>query len=75
MVEGPVRDYKARLHRDQQATAWHEQAVASGQKRYLRRAFNGELVSYLPEEYGVARNANGPRIRTVWDTQFWLPAR
>ncbi|WP_104110138.1 hypothetical protein [Arthrobacter sp. N199823] len=55
-----------RAWRDQQATAWHEQAVAGGQKRYLRRAFNGELVSYLPEEYGVARNGLGPKIRTVW---------
>ncbi|MGP9500826.1 hypothetical protein ACT3TS_01270 [Specibacter sp. AOP5-B1-6] len=61
-----MRHYGARLLRDQEATAWHEQAVASGQKRYLRRAFNGELVSYLPEEYGVARNGLGPKIRTVW---------
>lgn len=55
-----------RQWRDQQTTDWHNQAVAGGQKRYLRRAFNGELVSYLPEEYGVARNGLGPRIRTVW---------
>lgn len=51
---------------DQQTTSWHEQAVAGGQKRYLRRAFTGELISYLPEEYGVARNGLGPKIRTVW---------
>ncbi|RLQ84210.1 hypothetical protein D9V28_08305 [Mycetocola zhadangensis] len=52
--------------RDEQAKAWHEQAVASGQKRYLRRAYNGELVSYLPEEYGVGRTGLGPKIHTVW---------
>lgn len=52
--------------RDQQATAWHEQAVAAGQKRVLRRARNGELVSYLPEEYGVGRSGLGPKIHTVW---------
>ncbi|ALO65965.1 hypothetical protein AS189_04980 [Arthrobacter alpinus] len=51
---------------DQQTKAWHEQAVASGQKRYLKRASNGELVSYLPEEYGVGRTGLGPKIYTVW---------
>ena len=55
-----------RALRDEQAKAWHEQAVASGQKRYLRRANNGELVSYLPEEYGVGRTGLGPKIYTVW---------
>lgn len=40
--------------------------MAGGQKRYLRRAYNGELVSYLPEEYGVARTGLGPKIHTVW---------
>lgn len=34
--------------------------------RYLRRAVNGELVSYLPEEYGVGRTGQGPKITTVW---------
>lgn len=51
---------------DAQATAWHDAAVSSGQKRYLVRANNGELVSYLPEEYGVWRGGQGPVIRTVW---------
>lgn len=56
----------ARQLKDQQATAWHEQAVASGQKRFLKRASTGELVSYLPEEYGVGRSGLGPKIHTVW---------
>ncbi|GGE95159.1 hypothetical protein [Mycetocola zhadangensis] len=61
MTANPEREL-----RDRQTTAWHEQALASGQKRYLRRAYNGELVSYLPEEYGVGRNGLGPKIHTVW---------
>ncbi|GAA5230579.1 hypothetical protein [Arthrobacter cryoconiti] len=61
MSTGPQRDV-----RDQQAKAWHDQAVAGGQKRLLRRASTGELVSYLPEEYGVGRTGIGPKITTVW---------
>lgn len=52
--------------RDQHIRAWHDQAVADGQKRYLRRSTTGELVSYLPEEYGVGRTGIGPKIHTVW---------
>lgn len=58
--------HEQRVLRDAQATTWHDAAVAGGQKRYLRRANNGELVSYLPEEYGVARTGLGPKIHTVW---------
>lgn len=58
--------HEQRELRDAQVMAWHDAAVASGQKRYLVRANNGELVSYLPEEYGVWRGGQGPVIRTVW---------
>ncbi|MGX9900157.1 hypothetical protein ACW0JT_10015 [Arthrobacter sp. SA17] len=40
--------------------------MASGNRRILSQANNGELVSYLPEEYGVARTGLGPKITTVW---------
>lgn len=59
--------HEQRELRDAQAMAWHDAAVASGPKRYLVRANNGELISYLPEEYGVWRGSGqGPVIRSVW---------
>ena len=58
--------HEQRLLDDQQAMAWHDAAVASGQKRFLVRANNGKLISYLPEEYGVWRGGQGPVIQTVW---------
>lgn len=59
--------HEQREQRDAQSMAWHDAAVASGQKRYLVRANDGELISYLPEEYGVWRGGGqGPVIRSVW---------
>lgn len=58
--------HEQRLLRDRQAMDWHDAAVATGQKRYLARANNGELVSYLHEEYGVTRGHSNLVIRTVW---------
>ncbi|MHA7306662.1 hypothetical protein ACX80E_15710 [Arthrobacter sp. TMN-49] len=46
--------------------AWRDAAVASGQKRYLARTNNGELVSYLREEYGAARGHSNLVVQTVW---------
>ncbi len=61
MVNDPHQD-----SRDAAATAWHKQAVAAGQtERMLVRAVNGELVSYLPEEYGVARMTYGSPITSA----------
>lgn len=58
--------HEQRELRDQQATAWHKQAVAAGQtERMLVRAVNGELISYLPEEYGVARMSYGGSVSSV----------
>ena len=52
--------------RDAAATEKHHEAVAAGQsERMLVRAVNGELVSYLPEEYGVARMPHGNTITSA----------
>jgi hypothetical protein len=57
----------ARQRRDDVTTAEHERLVReTGQQRILSRAKNGELVSYLPEEYGNGRNGIGPKISTAW---------
>ena len=62
-----------RASRDAAVTAWHNEAVTAGQtERMLVRAINGELVSYLPEESGVARMTHGNTITSVWAN--WLMA-
>lgn len=61
MTNDPNRDA-----RDAAAMIWHQQAVAAGQtERMLVRAVNGELVSYLPEEYGVARMTHGNSVTSA----------
>ncbi len=56
----------ARQRRDDATTAEHERLVqATGVRRILSRAQNGELVSYLPEEYGNGRKSIGPTITTA----------
>ncbi len=55
-----------RQRRDAAMTAEHERLVReTGQQRILSRAKNGELVSYLPEEYGNAGRKSGPTITTA----------
>lgn len=66
MKNDPQRD-----SRDAAATVWHNKAVASGQtERMLVRAIDGELVSYLPEEYGLARMTYGNTITSVWGNRL-----
>lgn len=56
----------ARQRRDDAAAAEHERLVReSGQQRILSRGRNGELVSYLPEEFGNGRTGIGPKISTA----------
>lgn len=55
-----------RRRRDDSVTAEHERLVReTGQERILSRAQNGELVSYLPEEFGNGRKGIGPKITTA----------
>ena len=55
-----------RRHEDEQTRAWHEQAVAAGEKRLLTRTMDdGRLHSYAADEIGFARAGSGPIVTTA----------
>ncbi|MDT0215334.1 hypothetical protein Q9R29_15690 [Rothia sp. ARF10] len=55
-----------RLRRDQAVTAAHEEAVARGEKRVLRKTRNGLLHSYPADEIGFTPGSGQPQVRTWW---------
>lgn len=56
----------ARRHEDEQTRAWHEHAVAAGEKRLLTRTMDGgRLHSYAADEIGFARAGSGPIVTTA----------
>lgn len=61
-----------RQARDAEMNAWHEQAVAGGQKRILSRTVNGDLYSYARDELGFARAGSGAIVTSWWG--MWVLA-
>jgi hypothetical protein len=61
-----------RQARDAEMTAWHQQAVANGERRILSRTMNGDLYSYARDELGFARAGSGA-IVTSW-VGMWILA-
>ena len=55
-----------RRHEDEQTRAWHEHAIAAGEKRLLTRTMDGgQLHSYAADEVGFARAGSGPIVTTA----------
>jgi hypothetical protein len=61
-----------RQARDDNMKAWHQQAVAAGQKRTLSRTMNGDLYSYARDELGFARAGSGAIVTSWWG--MWVLA-
>jgi hypothetical protein len=58
-------DAASRRH-DDEVRAWHERAVAAGEKRLLTRTMDGgRLHSYARDEIGFARAGSGPIVTTA----------
>jgi hypothetical protein len=50
---------------DDQVRAYHEQALAQGDKRILFRTAEGRLHSYTREELGVVTASSHPQVRSA----------
>ena len=50
---------------DDQVRAYHDQAVARGEKRVLFRTVNGDLYSYRKDELGVVNASSHPQVRSA----------
>jgi hypothetical protein len=50
---------------DDQVRAYHEQAVARGDKRVLFRTVEGRLHSYARDELGVVTASSHPQVRSA----------
>ncbi|GGM97191.1 hypothetical protein GCM10009721_25100 [Terrabacter tumescens] len=55
-----------RLKQDEAVTAAHDEAVARGEKRVLRRTTTGELHSYPADEIGFTPGRGQAQVRTWW---------
>lgn len=56
----------SRWRQDQAVTAEHEEAVARGEKRVLRKTKAGVLHSYPADEIGFTPGSGQPQVRTWW---------
>lgn len=52
-------------HSDDQVRAYHEQALARGDKRVLFRTVEGRLHSYAKDELGVVTASSHPQVRSA----------
>jgi hypothetical protein len=59
-------DELRRLKQDEALTAEHDEAVARGEKRVLRRTRTGELHSYPADEIGFTPGRGQAQVRTWW---------
>lgn len=50
---------------DDQVRAYHEQALARGEKRVLFRTVDGTLHSYAKDELGVVTASSHPQVRSA----------
>jgi len=55
-----------RLKQDEAVTAAHDEAVARGEKRVLRKTTTGELHSYPADEIGFTPGRGQAQVRTWW---------
>lgn len=51
--------------RDDEVRAYHDQAVARGEKRVLCRTTDGRLYSYAKDEIGVVTASSHPTVRSA----------
>lgn len=51
--------------RDDEVRAYHDQAVARGEKRVLFRTRDGRLYSYAKDEIGVVTASSHPTVRST----------
>lgn len=58
-------DDAARSGRDEEMRRWHDQALASGQRRVLSRTVSGELHSYARDEIGIVTASSHPALRSA----------
>ncbi|VXB69945.1 conserved hypothetical protein [Arthrobacter sp. 9AX] len=50
---------------DDQVRAYHDQALARGDKRFLFRTVDGRLHSYAKDELGVVTASSHPQVRSA----------
>lgn len=61
-----MRNELQRLKQDEAVTAAHDEAVARGEKRVLRKTTTGELHSYPADEIGFSPGRGQAQVRTWW---------
>ncbi|GAA2743905.1 hypothetical protein GCM10009868_19510 [Terrabacter aerolatus] len=61
-----MNDEPGRLEQHEAVTSEHDEAVARGERRVLRRTTTGELRSFPADEIGFSPGRGQAQVRTWW---------